>query len=344
MNTEQENEFIESLDGEISPEQLDQLLGLGQGDTGALSSEQAAQPEAAQEQGEGKAESTNSEDAGAGKQQGQEPELNADNAVVLTKDGKHTIDYQVLVDERKGRQVERQEKEHWKSEAEAKDARIAELEAQAAARAQAGEAPTKQDNQLAMAQAAIGQGIDPDIFGDFSEEALAKGIQTLVAQEVAQVREQVSKVLEPIQAKQASETTDKHYAAIYEAHPDADSIAESKELADWINSQPSYARDAYAAVLSQGSTGQVIELFDAFKQATGATQPDTPAAADVKTKAQQAAAQAAAPVPNSLTDIAGGRSAGVGRDEALAHMEGFELLQNMDSMSREQMEAWLNNL
>ena len=58
----------------------------------------------------------------------------------------------------------------------------------------------------------------------------------------------------------------------------------------------------------------------------------------------QAAAQAAAPVPNSLTDIAGGRSAGTSRDEALAHMEGFELLQNMDSMSREQMEAWLNNL
>ncbi len=345
MNTEQENEFIESLDGEISPEQLDQLLGLGQGDTGALSSEQAAPPEAAQAQGGKEAESANSEDADEGKQQGQEPELTADNAVVLTKDGKHTIDYQVLVDERKGRQVERQEKEHWKSEAEAKDARIAELEAQAAARAQAGEAPTKMDNQLAMAQAAIDQGVDASIFGDYSEEALAKGIQTLVAQQVAvQVTEQVGKALEPIQAKQANDATDQHYAAIYEAHPDADSIAESKELADWINSQPSYARDAYAAVLSQGSTGQVIELFDAFKQATGATQPDTPAAADVKTKAQQAAAQATAPVPNSLTDIAGGRSTGTNRDEALAHMDGVELLENVDSMSREQINAWLNNL
>lgn len=344
MNTDQENEFIESLDGEISPEQLDQLLGLGQGDTGALSSEQAAQPEAAQAHGGKEAESANSEAADEGKQKGQEPELNADNTVVLTKDGKHTIDYQVLVDERKGRQIERQEKEHWKSEAEARDARIAELEAQAAARAQAGEAPTKMDNQLAMAQAAVDQGVDASIFGDYSEEALAKGIQTLVAQEVAQVREQVSKALEPIQAKQASEATDKHYAAIYEAHPDADSIAESKELADWINSQPSYARDAFAAVLTHGSTGQVIELFDAFKQATGVTQPGASAAADVKTKAQQAAAQATAPVPNSLTDIAGGRSAGTNRNEALAHMDGVELLENVDSMSREQINAWLNNL
>ena len=194
---------------------------------------------------------------------------------------------------------------------------------------------------MAAAQAAIDQGVDPGIFGDFSEEALANGIATLVA---SQVEARVSKALEPLQAKQATDASRAHYDAIYTAHPDADSIAESKELADWINSQPTYARDAYAAVLSQGSTEQVIELFDAFKQATGATQPGTPAAADVKTKAQQAAAQAAAPVPNSLTDIAGGRSTGASRDEALAHMEGFELLQNMDSMSREQMEAWLNNL
>ena len=66
MNTDQENEFIESLDGEISPEQLDQLLGLGQGDTGALSSEQAAQPEAAQAHGGKEVESANSEAADEG--------------------------------------------------------------------------------------------------------------------------------------------------------------------------------------------------------------------------------------------------------------------------------------
>lgn len=341
MNTEQENEFIESLDGEISPEQLDQLLGLGQGDTGALSPEQAAQPEAAQAHGGKEAESANSEAADEGKQQGQEPELNADNTVVLTKDGKHTIPFDRLTEAREQARSERALREAAEERAAAAQRELESLRTQAQARAEAGEAPTKTDNQLAAAQAAIDQGVDPGIFGDFSEEALAKGIATLVA---SQVEARVSKALEPLQAKQATDSARAHYDAIYTAHPDADSIAESKELADWINSQPSYARDAYAAVLSQGSTEQVIELFDAFKQATGATQPDTPAAADVKTKAQQAAAQATAPVPNSLTDIAGGRSAGVGRDEALAHMEGFELLQNMDSMSREQMEAWLNNL
>jgi len=341
MNTDQENEFIESLDGEISPEQLDQLLGLGQGDTGALLSEQAAQPEAAQAHGGKEAESANSEAADEGKQKGQEPELNADNTVVLTKDGKHTIPFDRLTEAREQARSERALREAAEERAAAAQRELESLRSQAQARAEAGEAPTKTDNQVAAAQAAIDQGVDPGIFGDFSEEALAKGIATLVA---SQVEARVSKALEPIQAKQASELTNQHYAAIYEAHPDADSIVESRELADWINSQPSYARDAYAAVLQQGSTGQVIELFDAFKQATGVTQPGASAAADVKTKAQQAAAQATAPVPNSLTDIAGGRSAGVGRDEALAHMEGFELLQNMDSMSREQMEAWLNNL
>lgn len=61
-----------------------------------------------------------------------EPELNADNAVVLTKDGKHTIDYQVLVEERKGRRAD--EKEHWKSEAEAMKPALLNWKPRAAAR------------------------------------------------------------------------------------------------------------------------------------------------------------------------------------------------------------------
>ncbi|MCT2416064.1 hypothetical protein MNU23_30780, partial [Pseudomonas aeruginosa] len=72
------------------------------------------------------------------------------------------------------------------------------------ARATAGEAPTSQDNQLAAAQAAMDQGVDPAIFGDFSEEALAAGIQKLIDAKVeARVSALVDQKLAPIQKKEA---------------------------------------------------------------------------------------------------------------------------------------------
>ncbi|MDG9927423.1 MULTISPECIES: hypothetical protein [unclassified Pseudomonas] len=350
MTTDSQNEFIESLDDTISPEQLDQLLGLVEGDTGAPASEQAAQPGAAKAGEEEGQDGANSESAAAaavagnGKAKGQEatsePELTPDNAVVLAKDGKHVIDYQKLVDARQGEQ-------HWKAEAAAKDARIAELETQAAARAQAGEAPTKTDNQLAMAQDAIEQGVDPAIFGDFSEEALAAGIQKLIDARVdARVDAIVEQKLAPIQQKHANEAANAHDRAIYEAHPDADSIVESKEFATWLDSQPSMARDAYSQVLDKGTASQVIELFGAFKQATGATHQPASPEDDVKRKAQEAIAKAQAQqsAPASLSDIPGGRAAGITREEAMAEMDGVELLESMDDMSREQIDAFLNRL
>ena len=348
----QQNEFIQALQGDLTPEQAAQLLELGElGDTGAMPDNGGA-PDASTDAGDagnaegdaGKNQPNTEAAAGDGaqpnaQQQGAAGEAEPDpaNAVVLAKDGKHTIPYDKLVQAREG-------EKHWKAQAEAAQRRLDELEADRAARAEAGEAPTKTDNQVAAAQAAIDQGVDPGIFGDFSEEALAKGIATLVAN---QVEARVSKALEPLQAKQATDATKSHYEAIYQAHPDADSIAESKELADWIASQPSFVRSSYEQVFTKGSTTDVIELFDRFKQATGATQQ--PAAATdpeaVKAAAKAAIANAPAATPASLTDFPGGRPAGLTKAEALAGMtDGREMLDNMASMTPEQIEDLLNRL
>lgn len=364
--TDQQNEFIQSLNGDLNPTQAAQLLEMsGQGDTGATSPELAAQPGAATATAEG----TTSSDAGttgantsataapAASTPAAAPdatpaaasELTAANAVILAKDGKHTIGYEKLVEAREG-------EKHWKAQAEAAQTQLAELQAQAKTRADAGQTPTQTDAQVAAAQAAIDQGIDPGIFGDFSEEDLAKGIQTLVdAKVAAKVDAIVAQKLAPIQQKHATEASDSHYAAIYKAHPDADSLAESKELGDWINTQPSFVRDGYNAVLQKGSTQQVIELFSAFKQATGTTQGAGAGAAagteQVNSEAVKAAAQAAiatAPsrVPASLTDLPGGRPAGLSRDEQMADMNGRELLDAMGAgnMTPEQIERFLNTL
>ena len=336
----QQHEFIQALQGDLTPEQAAQLLELGElGDTGAMPDNGGA-PDASTDAGDaGNADGdagTNQPNTEAAAAAG-DAEPDPANAVVLAKDGKHTIPYDKLVQAREGER-------HWRAQAEAAQRQLESLEADRAARAEAGEDPTKADNQVAAAQAAIDQGVDPGIFGDFSEEALAKGIATLVA---SQVEARVSKALEPLQAKQAGDAIKSHYEAIYQAHPDADSIAESRELADWVASQPSFVRSSYEQVFTNGSTTDVIELFDRFKQATGATQQ--PAAATdpeaVKAAAKAAIANAPAATPASLTDFPGGRPAGLTKAEALAGMtDGREMLDSMDNMTPEQIEDLLNRL
>ena len=321
-------EFIQThaVDGRLTPEQAAQLLELSQGDTGASTLDNGSKPVASPADGTTPAGAQATDDTNNG---ALSPELDPANTVILAKDGKHTIGYEKLVEAREG-------EKHWKAQYDATQQRLAALEAAASERAAAGVAPTQADNQAAAATAAIAQGVDPEIFGDFSEEALAAGIQKLVDQ-------RVSAALAPLQQKQAKDATSEHYSAIYDAHPDADSIAESKELADWIGSQPSFVRDGYQAVLAKGSTAQIVELFDSFKQAAGITPAAAAASTDVKAAAKAALARASAgAVPVSLSDIPGGRPAATSQFEALDQMSGPALLDAMESMSAVQREAFLN--
>ncbi|SEF28500.1 hypothetical protein ABL840_26750 [Variovorax sp. NFACC27] len=269
-------------------------------------------------------------------------EPDASNAVVLAKDGKHTIPYEKLVQAREGEQ-------HWRAQAETAQRQLTELQARAQQRADAGQAPTQTDNQVAAAQAAIDKGVDPAIFGDFSEEALAKGIQTLVAQQVQeQVQAQVGKAMAPYQQQHQLSAREAHYDAIYKAHPDADSMAESAELQRWIGAQPSYVQPTLRGVLEKGTSAQVVELFNDFKKATaapaaapaaGASQA---AAADPKAAAQAVIAAAAQAVPSSLSDIPGGRADALSPHERLAAMDPASMAEAMQGMSPEQIDAFLN--
>ena len=159
---------------------------------------------------------------------------------------------------------------------------------------------------------------------------------------------QVGKALAPIQQRQQQTAQDAHNEAIYRAHPDADSVAESAELKQWITSQSSYLQPTLQAVLEKGSTAQVIELFNDFKKGTGAAAPaPTPgksatAAADPKAAAQAAIAAAAPAVPASLSDIPGGRADALSPHERLAAMEGVSMAEAMQGMTPEQIEAFLN--
>lgn len=327
-----------TIEGALTPEQAAAALAAGEGDTSA-ELENGGKPDATTVTddatatgGDNKAkpDAAATGDGASATTEAGEPA----NAVVMARDGKHTIPYETLVKHREGEQ-------HWKAQAEAAQQQLAELQTQAQARADAGTAPTKTDNMVATAEAAIEAGADVGIFGDFSEEALAKGIATLVEQ---QVQARVNAALEPLATKQAKDAAAAHYDAIYSKHPDADSIAQSNEFAAWVNAQPSAVRNAYWGLFSPhtgGTAEEIVEVFDAFKGAN-TSNPNTPAAADPKAAASAAVAAAKATPPASLSSIPGARVEGASELDRAADMSGPDMLEATKNMSPAQIEAWLD--
>ena len=327
-----------TIEGALTPEQAAAALAAGEGDTSA-ELENGGTPDAATvtdeataTDGDNKAkpDAAATGDGASATTEAGDPA----NAVVMARDGKHTIPYETLVKHREGEQ-------HWKAQAEAAQQQLAELQAQAQARADAGTAPTTTDNMLATAEAAIESGADVGIFGDFSEEALAKGIATLVEQ---QVQARVSAALEPLATKQAKDAAAAHYDAIYSKHPDADSIAQSTEFAAWVNAQPSAVRNAYWGLFDPhtgGTAQEIVEVFDAFK-GISTPNPNTPAAADPKAAASAAVAAAKATPPASLSSIPGARVEGASELDRAADMSGPDMLEATKNMSPAQIEAWLD--
>ena len=146
-----------TIEGALSPEQAAAALAAGEGDTsaelenGGTPDATTVTDDAAATDGDNKAKpdaAATGEDAGTTTEAGDPA-----NAVVLARDGKHTIPYETLVKHREGEQ-------HWKAQAEAAQQQLADLQAQAQARADAGTAPTKTDNMVATAEAAIEAGAD----------------------------------------------------------------------------------------------------------------------------------------------------------------------------------------
>ena len=266
-----------------------------------------------------------------------EPVLDSSNAVIASKDGKYVIEYDKLVEARNGRS--------------AAQARVTELEAllQAASeRVGTNVSPAQSSANVAIAEHAIKTGVDPELFGDFSEAAIAAGVNKLVDERVnaalVDVNAKVEAALSPLKQQQSTDAAQSHMGAIYKAHADADSIVDSKEFSGWIAGLPTFARTAYMAVLDPktgGTAQEVIELFDTFKAATGRT--EAAGQVDAKAAARAALAKAAgAQVPNSLSDIPGGRSGATDKFEALDAMAPHEQANALMKMTQAERDGYMN--
>lgn len=261
-------------------------------------------------------------------------EENAENSVVLAKDGKHTIPYERL-------QETREQVQQYKQQVE-------QLTAQLAAQQTPGNTQVAQQN-AAVAEAVIeASGNNADVmamFGDFSEEAIAKGVEALVSQRVsAQVQSMMDAALAPFKQQQQLSAEQQHFAYIGSAHPDYESIPESQEFQAWKDAQPSFIRSAYEDVLNKGSAEQVVELLSLYKSQNNVSpKVDTPAPTQAMVeKAKQAVQNAPSKVPHSVTDLPAGSPAALSADERLSNLSGPELLAEMESWSPDQVEAYMS--
>lgn len=296
--------------------------------------------------------------AGTGADDKQQEQKTGDEpagAPIASKSGAYTIPYEKLAEARDRAKTLEGENETLRAqlaELTAKQqANLASAESSAQARADAGAAQTQADQNLNTAKAAMEQGVDPSLFGDFSEEGIAKGIATLAVsmreelraelrEELrAELREETARELKPLKEREAKEAVDGHYGAIYAKHPDANEIVQSVEFNAWVKSLPSFQRNAVAAVFDteQGGTAeQVIEVFDTFKAQTGKAY--VPAAQD-KGKAPEVQRR----VPHSLSEMAGEQHQDIAQQVmASAGTDNAALLERMQDMTPEQIERVMN--
>ena len=261
-------------------------------------------------------------------------------APIASKSGAYTIPYEKLAQAREQAKAFANENELLKQQltqlSNAQAANLAQSQSQAQDRADAGLAATSSDANLAAAQQAVADGIDPDLFGDFSEEGIAKGVKALVEQGVQQA---IAPLMQERQAVAQRTAVTSHYEAIYAAHPDADELAQSSEFSSWCNNLPNFARVAVDQTLTHGDASGVVEVFNTFK----ASAKHAPAGS----KVQQAiaAAQGQAYVPTSLSELTGQASSG-NPAEQIAAMAGdpASLMSRMSDMTPAQLEKLMNSV
>lgn len=355
MTTSTETDSIAN-DGEdaFTNQQLAQMFNAGMhGDTKAPASAEAteddgAKPGAPAEGGEAgdkpSATSTATAAPAATATMAPEGEATTDDKqpVIVAKDGVHTIDYSKLVEARDAAKVARDAEAAAKAEAESLREQLAAAKAapSPAAAPAASAAPTEPEGSP---------------FGEYDddEQTLRKGVESIVSQRVQQEVERVLKAvderLSPVQQSQQEAAHAQHFKAVYTAHPDANSIVESSEFAGWMGKQSSFVQEAMKGVLEKGTAEQVVELIGSYKAANQSAQPAQSSQQVAQPVATQAAAQKVveqlkAPVPNSPTDIPGGRSGGGTLAERLSAMSEVELFNALNSgqVSEEQLNQYLS--
>jgi radical SAM superfamily enzyme with C-terminal helix-hairpin-helix motif len=85
--------------------------------------------------------------------------------------------------------------------------------------------------------------------------------------------------LAPLASTVQSAMEKMHFDAIAAVHPDWEDVHNDPAFSEWVDSQPSYLRRAFAQVIESGTPGEVIEMLTFYKDSK---KPKTPNGAKVQ--------------------------------------------------------------
>lgn len=214
---------------------------------------------------------------------------------------------------------EAQEEIDWKAKAEAAEAERAKVEQkmkswegrisaankraedEAAARAALEKKLQERDSTQAKSGEALPGGEEDDqVLKDFVEEfpSLEKPIKALARRIASKIVDdkikdiepkitQVAKKIEPIEQSIKQSNDDAHFETIGKAHSDWKDIVKSGKLTEWIETQPKIMQQSLDRVVKEGSTEEVIEMFDLYKKSNTTKETSTPSRAKPSTKKAQ---------------------------------------------------------
>ncbi len=334
MNEEQLQEMIEAHGGELTDEQMAELLDGNldpvAGDTDVdepnhepeedQSTEKSARQEPTSSEPEADGEKT-----AAGSEEADEEE----EPVIVAKDGKHEIPYQKLVEARDSEKDAKAQARQWQEIAEQKEKLIEAMKAEG-------------DSQDEGKTDTLSESMQ-DLLDDYPEAA--GQIKELMESNssLSQKIGELEKVLENLNAENE---TARHFARIRDAHKDFETIFQSPEYEGWVEKQPAFLRASIQAVYERGTAEQVIELLDTYKQAVPGDTGDVGSGRDeikqtVEQKVRQASEKAAAPA--SLSDIPGSE-AHHDMGEAMAELSPTALMDTFEGKSQEQIEELLTRV
>ena len=338
-----------AVDGELSPEKTEELLqaALSGGDVDTASAgdkDGGVAPDPAKE------ETAEPEQPEAPPEEAKEPEPEADEEpVIVARDGRNTIPYSELADAREGLKAAKAANEELAAQMQKLQEEMSVLKGMGVgANPPPGEQPEPENPAVVKLREdwpEVAEAVEGIVGG---QRERIKELEALVAQ--------LQPTTEQLAADRAASA---HYNAITTAHPDAGDIVNSQAFADWQAAQPGFMRQIFEHVIQQGTTEQVIELLDGFKQAnpgwgnspSPAGQPpqgrglngDATASDNAAREAavQAARAKAGSSAPKSLSDIPGGSAVETDATEALMQMGPGARLDKMLAMAPDKIEEML---
>ena len=117
------------------------------------------------------------------------------------------------------------------------------------------------------------------------------------AQLLNYVFSQVAQYVAPVMTDLQKLMNEAHLQQVKGIVPDYSPTLE-QEVASWVETQPSYLKSAYTAVMQSGTSDEVADLIGRYRAATG-----TPASAPAPTGGQPAPAATPAPAPKRETEL-----------------------------------------